>query len=213
MGSKLAALLALALLGTQTAQAVVIDGKDWRQLTETTDVSWLIASSSCGSGLCSGSIGDVSVDGWFWASNDDVRGLFDTLIKPGTTQFPTAGLYSAPGDLDIAAAIDSVFAPTALSQIGTRTYREVRGLTRSLNGGTTTLAYLLDSPFDTGLDFAGFDTSYPTNLGGPGTGLWLYRPVAVDVPEPTTPALFGLALAGLGFMRRRAWSRRTASHS
>ncbi len=209
MVSRLATLLVLALLGTQTAHAVIIDGKDWRQLTETTDVSWLIANSSCGSGLCSGSIGEVSVDGWFWASNDDVRGLFDSLIQPGTTQFPTAGLYSAPGDPDIAAAIGAVFAPTALSPIGTRTYREVRGLTRSLSGGTTTLAYLLDSPFDTGLDFAGFDTSYPTNLGGAGTGLWLYRPVGVDVPEPATLGLFGLALAGLGFVRRRACARRT----
>ena len=50
MGSKLATLLALVLLGTQAAHAVVIDGKDWRQLTDTTDVTWLIANSSCGSG-------------------------------------------------------------------------------------------------------------------------------------------------------------------
>jgi hypothetical protein len=212
MGSKLAALLALGLLATQTANAVVIDGKDWRQLTETTDVSWLIADGACGSGTCSGSIGDVSVDGWIWATNDDVRGLFDALIQPGSTQFPAVGDYFALGDPDIANAIGGVFAPTAVTPVGTRIDREVRGLTRSSSGGTTTLAYLLDNSLERGLDFAAFDSSYPTNLGSPGTGLWLYRAAGeVAVAEPATFGLFGLGLAGLGFVRRRALPRRHLS--
>jgi hypothetical protein len=213
MGSKLAALLALGLLASQTASAVVIDGKDWRQLTDTTNISWLIADSSCGTGTCSGSIGDVSVDGWTWATNDDVRGLFDALIKPGTTQFPAVGEYFAVADADIANALGTVFAPTVLFQIGNRIDRELRGLTRSSDGFSTTLAWMLDNSLATGLDFAAFDTSYPTNLGDSGTGLWLYREVSeVPVAEPATFALFGFGLAGLGFMRRRALARRTVSH-
>ena len=45
--------LALGLLGAQSANAVVIDGKDWRQLTDTTGFSGLNINSACGTVLCS----------------------------------------------------------------------------------------------------------------------------------------------------------------
>jgi hypothetical protein len=208
MRFKLITLLAVGLFGIQSAHAVVIDGKEWRQLTETTNASWLIVNNACGSGVCSGSIGDVSVDGWHWAENSDVQGLFEALIKPATTEFPTPTTsYFAPGDADIAAAVTSVFDPTWIFNLGTSQYREVRGLTRSLNGGSATMAYLSDSPFATGLDYAAFDTAYPTNLGGPNTGIWLYKPASV--PEPGTLALFGAALGGIVLARRH--SRRPAA--
>ena len=150
MRFKLITLLAVGLFGIQSAHAVVIDGREWRQLTETTNVSWLIVNNACGSGVCSGSIGDVSVDGWHWADNSDVQGLFETLIKPGTTQFPTSTTsYFAPGDADIATAVTSVFDPTWIFNLGANQYREVRGLSRSLTGGQATMAYLSDSPFAT----------------------------------------------------------------
>lgn len=205
MRFRLIALAALGLLTAQAANAVVIDGKDWRQVTETTGFSWLVASSACGTGVCSGSIGDTSVDGWTWADTTDVLGLFEALIQPGSTQFPTStSSYSAVGDADIANAVTSIFAPTSTFALGTNVYREVRGMTRGTAGGTTTMAYLTDNPFATGLDMAAFDTTWPTNLGDGGTGLWLYKTVeAASVPEPGTFALLGAGMAVMGLARRR----------
>lgn len=201
MRFRFIAVLALGLLGAQSANAVVIDGKDWRQLTDTTGFSWLQISNNCGTGVCSGSIGSVSLDGWHWADNADVAGLFDALIKPDSTQFPTpTSYYSASADPDIANVVSSIFDPTWVFPFGASAYYEVRGLTRSTSANATTLAYLRDSPFGIA-DEAAFDTSYPTNLGDDHTGIWLYKPAAV--PEPATLALVGIGLAGVGFIRRR----------
>jgi hypothetical protein len=204
MRFKLLTVLALGLLGVQSANAVVVDGKDWMQLTGTTGLSYLQANTLCGSGTCSGSIGSTSIDGWSWATNADVAGLFDTLIQPGSTQFPTAtSSYAAAGDADIANAMN-IFDPTSIFNFGGTVWREVRGVTRGTANGTATMAYLSDSPFATSLDYAAFDTTWPTNLGDGTTGLWLYKSVdASAVPEPGSLALLGAAAAGLVFMRRK----------
>ncbi len=66
------------------------------------------------------------------------------------------------------------------------------------------MAYLQDNPFATGPDVAAFDTTWPTNFGDTGTGMWLYKPVeAASVPEPGTLALFGVGAAAVGLARRR----------
>ncbi len=206
MRFRFLATLALGLLAARSANAVIIDGKDWRQLTETTGFSWLMVNEACGSGLCSGSLGDTLLDGWTWADNSDVASLFDSLIQPGTTQFPTAtSSYMAAGDVDIANAVTNIFDPTYIFNPAGSAWREVRGITRSTSNGAATLAYLQDSPFATTLDYAAFDTSYPTNLGDSSTGIWLYKTVdPVAAPEPGTLALFGVAAAGLFFVRRKS---------
>jgi hypothetical protein len=66
MKKKILGLLAVGLLvGPMAASAVVIDNKDWRQLTGTVGFTPAEVLSICGSGLCSGGTGALSVlNGW-----------------------------------------------------------------------------------------------------------------------------------------------------
>jgi hypothetical protein len=193
--------LAAGVLGlTQNAGAVVIDGKEWRQLTETTGYSWNIVNALCGSGACTGSLGSVSLEGWYWAEISDVQALFEEIIQPGSTQFPTPTSNYVADDPDIGQALDTLFTPT--SSFGV--LRRLQGLTRTtvpdqpLNAY---LAYLYDNPFPGALDEAVLSSVYPKNLGSTQTGFWLYRPLAV--PEPGVLALMSLGIATLVAQRRR----------
>jgi hypothetical protein len=63
-------LAASILLLSGQVNAAVIDGTDWRQLTETNGFSWNEIATVCpsGGGACSGSLGLTNFDGWIWAT-------------------------------------------------------------------------------------------------------------------------------------------------
>jgi hypothetical protein len=89
MTSKILGLLAVGLLaGPMVAQSatVIVGGREWQQPYDTRYFSWDDTAKICDptSGVCSGAL-----SGWTWASNNDIQALFERLILPNTTEFPT----------------------------------------------------------------------------------------------------------------------------
>ena len=63
-----------------SAAAPTVDGREWRELFETTGLSWSEVASVCptdGQTPCSGSVGGRDLSGWTWATAGQVRDLMD----------------------------------------------------------------------------------------------------------------------------------------
>ena len=71
----------LGSLGAATAAAApIVDGREWRELFETTGLSWSQVASVCptdGETPCSGTVGGRNLTGWTWATASQVRDLMD----------------------------------------------------------------------------------------------------------------------------------------
>jgi hypothetical protein len=186
-----AALLAVP----SSAHALVVVGKQWFQPAATYGLTWPEINGVCGSGYCSGGSGKLAIlNGWYWATNEDLQVLFEELILPGSIQFPTSTwVYGEVGSADIDAAIGpGAFAPSYLVDGG----EIVGGFSRDLMPveGFAYAPYLSDQ-----FEPAAIDNAV---LGGGGSfdspfGAWLYRPV----PEPSTLMLFVLGLIVLVLRR------------
>jgi hypothetical protein len=59
---------------------VAVDGKEWAQVDQFTNLSWNDINSVCPAGLCSGILNGYDMTGWTWASVDDVSVLFNHYL-------------------------------------------------------------------------------------------------------------------------------------
>jgi len=208
MKSTMLGLLAAGLLaGPITANAVVIGDKDWRQLTETLGFSAPAVVSVCGSGYCAGGSGPLAVlNGWYWATPDQVVELFEYLIEPGVINLLPLPAPFAPGSVEYRSVADpyiaAVFRGIFNATLTEAEFERFQGWSRLCDtaGRACFIGGMINNFSDTFEDSA-------TVLGFSGQtfgfrGVWLYRP-ASPVPEPGSLALLGLGLAGLGLSRRR----------
>jgi hypothetical protein len=218
MKRHLYAILLLALLIPTLANADVahIDssGRSWRQLTDTLGLTWFDVITVCdvNTGACAGAFGAVDFSGWHWADVATVNELFNEFSAGAGFNDPSPQEYEildstwAPLliDNDAGGPDTGTFNMTALfSEVD----ENVLGWTRDKMPDPDTGAYLgriVNTPTFDKLqtdDVSDIDEENPDIVG-----FWLYQPATV-IPIPAGFWLFGSALAGLGFARRRPTQR------
>jgi hypothetical protein len=166
---------------------VVVGGREWRQLTDTTYVTWNEVAAVCpvdGTTPCSGSIlrsqdgALIDVTGWTWARSSDVQALFEAIIQPAVINFPTdTSTYTAADDPDIERALSGApegFEPTWMDAAG----RYIYGLTATTSAASPDAANRpgVRDAIPGNSDWVKLATTLPKTSRQSYTGAWLLRP-------------------------------------
>jgi hypothetical protein len=61
----------------QGPDTVAVDGREWAQVDQFTDLSWSDINAVCPEGVCDGMLNGYNMTGWTWASVEDVTALFN----------------------------------------------------------------------------------------------------------------------------------------
>jgi hypothetical protein len=200
-------LLLTSFLLISPAQAVIIDGKDWRQVTDTVNLShndlnsiYDISTGNLDTAVTS--IGGVDFAGWVWATEAEVAAMLSTfgsinlVANGGFAQFNSSSIAS------IFDVFDYTFSGTTIPQDGA--FQALRGMTRDLGTDakaqyTWVLDYLAPS-----LDGIINQSNYTISTGTASTGYghFMYRTPTI-VSEPSAILLFGLGIMSmLGFRKQ-----------
>ena len=177
------------------------NGREWRQLTATTGLTWNQIATVCptaaqGGGVCSGVVGGRDFTGWHWATQDDVRALLGTFAPEvvtsgcvGGPQYAGAGIYMLGGGV-----INATW--SAYTTFGGSLY---------LNGWTSTLNPQGQAHMGSASgNYPVFDGSFcvlgtsPVGSFVNYTGVWLWREVACPTPVVSTQPANVSTCAGEG---------------
>ena len=190
----------VALAGSGYAWAAPPDpvdggnGKEWRQLYETTGLSWNQVAAICprdGNTPCSGSIGTKVLTGWIWATDDqmvELMGAFEPAIlsaEPPTVSGPDYFLPAAAFLSQMRWTVD--LSSTYFHHESTIGWTSSTDETGAPIGGAV------------GLGFPPASGSFSVGPGGAATdrsqdrGIWLWRDSALDhTPPRITPIVDGV---------------------
>lgn len=178
---------------------VLVGGREWAQPADFKAFSWNTVNQQCPGLVCAvgSSLNNYQLEGWTWASVDDVQSLFNAyiglnLVAPTTIAVP-----------------DSTWATAFFLD-----FRSTDHFAEVVNGVSKSQH---PSPNDVYAPFIANDRLVATNptfdiantrnairqTSAPGNyGVWFFRPVAT-VPSPTTLTLICLGVAVLGATCRK----------
>ena len=218
----------LLVLAAAPAQAVpvnfvTVNGVQWAQVADFTNLSWNDVSAGTSgtdptagpcdetTGACSGTFNGFDLTGWTWASIDDVGALFNYV-----TSAYNDGVDDAvhPGGVSVAvgAGIDTQWATAFFDVLGfaptlsDTSFRFVTAVTRNHQppglGTSVRAGQLVDITAGAALaDLATTDFFTLEDARNANEGPLFFRVAAV--PTPPTLLLFAGSLAGLALVRRR----------
>ena len=159
------------------------DGKRWRQLTQTTGMTWSQVAAVCprdGATRCSGAIGTRDLTGWIWATDAQVVALMGHYLPAILTADPPS--VSGPEHLITAIGFLEDMRPTFFFSGYPHTNSWTSGWTASdRDGAPIAGAVAYSHPI--------FNGSFGVGPGGadqpsPNRGVWLWRPSTDDLTPP-----------------------------
>lgn len=196
-------LACFAVVFSATANAAIIDGKDWFQPASLLGMSPNEVSTACDgiTGACNGQLNGIDVSGAKWASVEEVQDMIGTFWP---------GIPKGREFLDVR-ELDSVWAP-AIMEVFSPTYsdafiQQLYGITRSdtLDPLEPLFKFsVVISDLSNDADGYGRGTRWPNSWSDPNVGYWLYKEATTQttVPLPASLFLFGIALAALCWTRK-----------
>jgi len=191
-------ILLLALLCGTTGPALAVDdghGREWRQLYETTGLSWNDVAAACprdGVTPCSGVVGGRDLNTWVWATDEQVI-TFMGYTEAGILTADPPSLFG-PDYFFSGIAFLGVMRYTFYFATEVDYHESTAGLTSTLdpNGfaivGNAGYGYY---PISGGLGVASLtDVAHADAT----VGVWLWRPIGPDYSPPViTPSVSGTA--------------------
>lgn len=191
----LTTLLSVSVSATPIVDTVNVSGRYWAQVDLFTDLTWDEINAVCPGGACNGgTLNGYLMEGWTWASRDDLHELFNYYIGSDELRAPDNYTYRE---------FDSEWAPNFLSDFR-QTYEfandlGVRGWTPERhNCCSGNIAVVVEAKIARLSDGAGTNSPVIRNTSSRTFGGWFYR----EVPEPATFALLLLGLVGALVIRK-----------
>ncbi len=188
-----------------TSAAPTVGGREWRELFETTGLSWTEVASVCptdGATACSGTVRGRNLTGWTWATAGQVRDLLDDYAPGLTTAEPpvVSGIEGFWGGISFLA----VMRWTTYSA-STYSYSEsTSGWTASKDaasglpiGGFAAYAHSLAGSTANGSVGLGTAADEASSV----RGVWLWRPAGGDYTAPVVVPTVTGTLGNNGWYR------------